>query len=225
MAAIGRYGPEPACGCTPDAVAAHQTRHPAPAGGDALRAEGCMHARAAIAAIVATMNASDLDQKLSVGGGPLAFRPPTPRVVTAGGHPEYRAHEPGRELVPVVLDEAEPHLGGSEKMLMAFFKMSRSCRVRSNSRRSRAISAVCSSGLAGMAVPDTAGAPDRERGGCPWATRRQFRSTEAWRPNSRATCSSGRPLPSSRATASRLNSSVKDRLVFVIRHLPAPLGA
>ncbi len=40
-----------------------------------------MHARAAIAAMVATMNASDLDQKLSVGSGPLAFRPPTPRVV------------------------------------------------------------------------------------------------------------------------------------------------
>ena len=82
-----------------------------------------MHARAAIAAMVATMDASDLGQKLSVGGGPVAFRPPAPRIATAGGHPEHPAHEPGRELVPVVLDEAEPHLGASEKMLITFLKV------------------------------------------------------------------------------------------------------
>lgn len=124
-----------------------------------------MHMRAAIAAMVATMNAPDLCQKLSVGGGPLAFRPPTPRTATAGGHPEHRTHELGRDLVPVILDEAESHLGHSEKMPMAFFRMSRFCRARSSSRRSRAIYAARSSGLAGMAVPGTSGAPDRERGG------------------------------------------------------------
>ncbi|MBB3268244.1 hypothetical protein FHW79_005919 [Azospirillum sp. OGB3] len=64
------------------------------------------------------MAAPDLGWKLPVGSGPAAFRPPTPRVVPTGGHPEHRAHEPDGELVPVVLDETEPHLGASEKMLL-----------------------------------------------------------------------------------------------------------
>jgi len=46
----------------------------------------------------------------------------------------------------VVVDEAELHRGISEKMPMAFFKMSRSERARSSSRRSRAFSEARSAG-------------------------------------------------------------------------------
>jgi hypothetical protein len=42
----------------------------------------------------------------------------------------------------MVVDEAELRRGVSEKMPMAFFKMPRSARARSSSRRRRAISAA-----------------------------------------------------------------------------------
>lgn len=138
MAAVRRDGPELAYGGTPDAVPAHQTCHSAPAGSDALRTKDGMDARATIAAMVVAMDTPDLGQKLSVGSSPVVFRPPTPRVVAAGGHPEHPAHEPGRELVPVVLNEAEPHFGASEKMLMAFFKK---CRVPAGRARARGAAA------------------------------------------------------------------------------------
>lgn len=64
------------------------------------------------------------------------------------------------------------------------------------------------------------------RGGppVPECRRRQLRSIEGWIPGSFATCSSVRPLLSSSATASRLNSSVKKRRFLVIVHLSAPSG-
>ena len=57
------------------------------------------------------------------------------------------------------------------------------------------------------------------------AAARQFRSIDGWIPSSAAICICGRPLLSSSATASRLNSGVNSRLVFVIRHRSAPKGA
>src|SRR5262249_57961750 len=57
-------------------------------------------------------------------------------------HAQRLAHDTHRPDLPVVLDQAEPHLGGSEKIATAFFKMSRSVRSRLFSRRSREISAA-----------------------------------------------------------------------------------
>lgn len=62
-----------------------------------------------------------------------------------------------------------------------------------------------------------------DRAGPPFTTARQLRSIEGEIPNSVPICIKGRPLPSSRATAWRLNSGVKSRLVF--EHPPAPAGA
>ena len=53
-----------------------------------------------------------------------------------------------------------------------------------------------------------------------WLLPRQFRSIEGWMPNSAATWDSGRPLPCSSDTASRLNSSVNSRRVFVVIRAP-----
>jgi len=64
-----------------------------------------------------------------------------------------------------------------------------------------------------------------DRGDAPWARARQLRSIEGEIPSSVAICMVGRPLLSSSATASRLNSGVNSRLAFVIKHLPAPAGA
>ena len=99
-------------------------------------------------------------------------------------------------------------------------------RVRSSSRRRRAISAAWSegdaTGLAGAAPGDPAA---RGGGEPPISAERHCLSIEGWIPSSAAICICGRPLLSSRATASRLNSGVNSRRVLAIKHLPRPQGA
>jgi hypothetical protein len=97
--------------------------------------------------------------------------------------------------------------------------------MRSSSRLSCLISAASSAGdgTRGSAEAD-AGAIACAPGAVPQPTARQLRSIEGWMPSSMATCINGRPLLSSKATASRLNSSVNVRRVFVIQHLLAPCG-
>ena len=77
----------------------------------------------------------------------------------------------------------------------------------------------------GEALGDGVLVPALDRGGPPFTTARQLRSMEGEIPNSVAICMRGRPLLSKSATASRLNSGVKSRLVFVIKHLSTPVGA
>ncbi len=89
-------------------------------------------------------------------------------------------------------------------------------RVRSRSRFSRAISAAWSAGEGSGGTP---AATARERAAPVWMDARQFRSIDGEMPTSVATCINGRPLLSSSATASRLNSGANSRLVLVIKHL------
>src|SRR6266568_5732788 len=119
----------------------------------------------------------------------------------------------------MILDEAEPHFGGSEKMATVFFRMSRSIRSRSFSRRSREISTAGSGAECGadaVVLGRSAGPAFH-----PPLRPRQLRSIEGAMPSSPAICVNGRPLLASRATASRLNSSVNGRRPWPIRHLPA----
>src|SRR5439155_15641319 len=83
----------------------------------------------------------------------------------------------------VVLDQAEPHLGGSEKMATAFFKMSRSIRSRSFSRRSREISAAGSGTKCGADAGIGRSADPASRPPLPL---RQLRSIEGEMPSSLA---------------------------------------
>jgi hypothetical protein len=95
-------------------------------------------------------------------------------------------------------------------------------RVRSSSRFSRVISDAwsASDGSGGGTGGDAA----RDRALPPRTAARQFRSIDGEIPTSVATCISGRPLLSSRATVSRLNSGENSLLVFGIAHLHAPTG-
>ncbi|ANY80855.1 hypothetical protein BB934_23645 [Microvirga ossetica] len=61
-----------------------------------------------------------------------------------------------------------------------------------------------------------------DRSDAPRAMARQFLSMEGEPPGSLAILIWGRPALSRSATASRLNSGLNSRLVFVIKHLPAP---
>jgi hypothetical protein len=121
----------------------------------------------------------------------------------------------------MVADEFEAHLGTSAKMPIAFFSTSRSMRVRSSSRFNRVISDAWS---AGDGSGETIDVVARERPVPAGTTARQFRNIDGEIPTSLATCISGRPLLSSRATASRLNSGENSRLVFGIAHLHALAG-
>ena len=94
-------------------------------------------------------------------------------------------------------------------------------RVRSSSRFKRVISDAWSAGEGSNGIPGAAGldraAPSR-------ISARQVRNIDGEIPTSMATCISGRPLVSSNATASRLNSGENSRLVFAIAHLQALKG-
>jgi hypothetical protein len=120
----------------------------------------------------------------------------------------------------MVADELEAHLGTSAKMPIAFFSTSRSMRVRSSSRFSRVISDAWSAGDGIAGTPGMA----LDLGVPPRTAARQFRNIEGEMPTSVATCINGRPLLSSSATASRLNSGENSLLVFGIKHLHALTG-
>src|SRR5437588_5395305 len=140
---------------------------------------------------VLRMNPLDFDQQLAVGDPARALRPRSPRVEARWRHAQRITHNPHRPDTPVILDQAEPHLGSSEKMATAFFKMSRSIRRRSFSRRKREISdpksgAECGAGAGIGRSADPAFRPSLRL--------RQLRSIAGEMPSSLAICSNGRPL-------------------------------
>ena len=103
----------------------HQAGNAVLAHPPALATQGRMHTRAAIDGTIVGMSA-DVGGKSPIRTGPGTVRPITPRIVAAGTDLQHSAQRPHRKGRTVILDEAEPHLGGPEKMLTAFFKMSRS---------------------------------------------------------------------------------------------------
>src|SRR3954471_13643060 len=100
-----------------------------------------------------------------------------------GRYAECIAQDAHRPDVPLILDQAEPHLGASEKSATAFPEMSRSMRSRSFSRRSREISAARSA-TQGMAGAGFAGTADPAC--CPPWRLRQLRRIEGEMPSSPA---------------------------------------
>ena len=155
MVAVGR-GPEPPPAPSAEAVPPHQARNPVSPHPAPLGAQDSMHARVAIAAPAVGVDTADGVDQRPVAAGTGAFGPAPPCVVAAGTDLQHRTHHPHQERGPVILDEAEPHLGGPEKMPMAFFKMSRSICARSSSFCRRRISA-CSGDGVGVVAPARAG--------------------------------------------------------------------
>jgi hypothetical protein len=182
MTAVGGRWPKPPAGKCPDAVGVHQPLDPPPAAAIPFSAKRCMHPGAAVASAMPGMEAPHLHQQVPVGGCSRTLRAITPGIVAAWRHLEHAAHGTHRPNAAVLVDEGEPHFGVSEKMPMAFFKMSRSMRVRSSSRFSRAISAAWSAGDGSddaAAADDPAACPARERGCPPCWIARQLRSIES----------------------------------------------
>src|ERR1700723_184131 len=197
-----------------NAVVAHQTGDASPANRSAFSTKRGVHPQRAITATMLGLETPDIAEQMTVGDEPGAVRAIPPCIVAAGRDLKHTAHEPDRPPAGVIADEREPHLGASAKMPMAFFRTSRSMRVRSRSRFSRAISAAWSAGDGSCGAP---AATARERAAPVWMAARQFRTIDGEMPTSVATCIKGRPLLSSSATASRLNSGANSRLALVFQ--------
>src|SRR4051795_13744658 len=137
--------------------------------------------------------------------------PTSPGEIAALANPEHTAQAMGGKLRFRPIDEREPHrLPSRTKKAVAFFRMSRSCRRISFSRRSRFSSAVTS-----LATPDGSTAC-RSR-------LRPIQRTSVDRPIPRSPAISRcvRPLVYTRRTASSSNSFVNRRccvIEFLIAH-------
>ena len=109
-----------------NAVMAHQPGDPMDADPSPFGTQGGMHTWTAVDRAGFGMDPANVTRQAAVGHMACTLRTVPPRLVAAGAHLQHSAQGPHRVGVSMVLDEAESHLGGTEKMPMAFFKMSRS---------------------------------------------------------------------------------------------------
>src|SRR4051794_1692634 len=103
-----------------------------------------MHARAAITAATGLVHGADLGRHHAILDRPRTLRPAGPGVVAAAAHTQHLAHDLDGKVGDAITDEGIAHLRpvAWPKMSAACFRMSRSIRTRSSSRRSRPISAA-----------------------------------------------------------------------------------
>ncbi len=135
-----------------------------------------------VPAAVRGMDLPDLGQQGAIDRLARTFGPATPSIIPRRRDVHHIAHDSNRECLALIRDEAEFHLGASEKMRSVFFRISRSMRRRSFSRRRRAFSAAKSAPAGGIAacVLERRGDP-----ACPPSPLfRQARSLEAPIPSS-----------------------------------------
>src|ERR1700674_2823201 len=152
--AVGGAYPKPPWRYRSDALMTHEafdaaTAHHIPPG-----AQGRVNPGRAIAAAMGHMDPPDLGQQDAIGRLAQTIRPATPGIIPRRRDTHHIAHDANRERLALVRDEAEFHLGASEKMRSVFFRISRSMRRRSFSRRRRAFSEAKS-------APAGGGAPRR----------------------------------------------------------------
>ena len=97
-----------------------------------------------------------------------AFGPAAPGIIPRRRDAHHVAQDANRERLALILDDTEFHFGGSEKMRSVFFKISRSMRRRSFSRRRRAFSVAKSTPAGGIAacVLGAAAIPPGSRRSC-----------------------------------------------------------
>ena len=101
-----------------------------------------MHSQTAVAATAVAVHLPALLQKRPVFGSPQALGTRAPGVEAGCRDSEGGTKDTNWIVGSVVLDEAKLHLDAPAKIAIDFPRMSRSCRSRSFSRRSRAFSAA-----------------------------------------------------------------------------------
>ena len=129
----------------PQAVVAHQPGDPAATDREAAIPQFPRHSGTAISAVRQGKGRPDMRQQHHVVTLAAAGWPTPPGEIAALADAEHAAQSMDRELRFRPIDEREPHrLPSRAKKAVAFFRMSRSCRRISFSRRSRFSSAVTS---------------------------------------------------------------------------------
>jgi hypothetical protein len=117
------------------AAQAHQPSDPVLTADRVLLPKFTVDAWAAVDLVVCFVHSLDPLVQFLVRHLLRAGRPLVPSVVAARRHIQRLAHKRDREFIPMVIDELESHFLGCEKMVTAFFSMSRSC-VKSLTSRS-----------------------------------------------------------------------------------------
>src|SRR5215469_14153753 len=124
----------------------HQPLDPGTTNSAAAAAQHGVDPRRAIGAAAFAMDPPDVLEQHPIGGGTRAFGPRAPGIVAADRQTQRRAHHSDWPEVAMLIDEPELYREAAPKMSAAFFRISRSIRSRSFSRRKRAFSAARSDG-------------------------------------------------------------------------------
>src|SRR5215469_5393027 len=190
---------------TVEVMLAHQARHPMAPDADALGPEVLIDPRTTIPTVRRPIAGPDMREQPGILALPRRLAAPTPGVKPTARH----LQDPTQDLHWIRgllrLDEAIPHDDSLANKAIAFFRMSRSCRTWSSSRRTALSSSVARKPFVPSGI---------------LAACRFHRLSVVWpMPSSRATCVAVFPLRRSRSTASCLNSGVNVRRGLPIRHL------
>ena len=123
MAVRGAHQKPPWRSC-PDAVMMHEAFDAATARRLPIGAQGRVDPGRAISSPMCRMDPPDLGQQGAIGHLTRAFGPATPGVIPRRRDTHRIAHDANRERIALILDEAEFHLGASEKMRSVFLRNS-----------------------------------------------------------------------------------------------------
>ena len=137
------------------ALLPHQAGYSMAPTGQAQPTQGNMDARAPVAATALPMHSSNGFHQHLVGLASRARATLAPGIVAAARYPQDCTHPADRKAASLLSDEGVPHSPSCEKMLMAFFRMSRSWEATASSRFKRRISALAASSVVGS-VPGVA---------------------------------------------------------------------
>ena len=118
----------------------HQASYPFARAVACFIAQFSVNTWTAIAALMPLERLLNCFGKVSIFSFALAGGALQPCVIATLGHCEHAAHGDNGRFLLVVFDELISHLDSREKMLMAFFRISRSCRKISFSRFKRRFS-------------------------------------------------------------------------------------
>src|SRR5215831_9767875 len=188
-----------------DAMEAHQPGHAMAADPDPVGPQVLMNPRTAIPTVRCPIAGPDMGEEPRILALPPRLAAPTPGIKPTAGDLQHPTQDLHRIRDLLRFDEAIPQDDSLAKKAIAFFKMSRSCRTWSSSRRTALSSSVARKPLVPSGI---------------LAACKFHRLRVVWpMPSSRATCVAVFPLRRSSSTASCLNSGVNFRRAFPMRHL------
>src|SRR5207342_3549369 len=122
VAAVRGTCPEPLRRYGPYAFATHETLDTATAHRVPQAAQGRVDSRPAIASAMGQMEPADLGKQGAIGCLARTFGPTAPNIIPCRRDAQHIAQDANRERLAPILDDAEFHFDGSEKMRSVFLR-------------------------------------------------------------------------------------------------------